>query len=103
MTITWYIKALAKIKKDYKVIVRFKGKKSAGFDGKHVPVRGQYPTSKWKPGQIVRDRQYMRLPRTVPQDWEIWIGFGVGHNYLKPVKKMKVVNTAVNVGTLTTY
>ena len=103
MTVTWYIKALAKIKKDYKVIVRFKGKKSAGFDGKHVPVRGQYPTSKWKPGQIVRDRQYMRLPRTVPQDWEIWIGFGVGHNYLKPVKKMKVVNTAVNVGTLTTY
>ena len=103
MTVTWYIKALAKIKKDYKVIVRFKGKKASGFDGKHVPVRGQYPTSKWKPGQIVRDRQYMRLPRTVAQDWEVWVGFGVGHDYLKPVDKVKLVNTAVNVGTLTTY
>ena len=103
MTVTWYIKALAKVKKDYKVVVRLKGKKTAAFDAKHVPVRGQYPTSKWKPGQIICDRQYMRLPRTMPQDWEVWIGFGVGHDFLEPVEKLKLVNTAVKVGTLTTY
>jgi arylsulfatase A-like enzyme len=101
-TINWYIKALRKPRKDYKVIVQLKGSKHAFFDAKHVPVKGLYPMSKWIPGKIVRDRQVMRLP-IMPQEYEVWVGFGLGHEYLKPVKPLKVVRTCVRVGKFSTY
>ena len=104
MTVTWYFKVLAKVSKDYKVVARLKALKTGHtFDAKHVTVRGQYPTSKWKPGQIIADRQNMRLFRTGPQDWEVWMGFAVGHSTLAPIAAGKVERQAVRVGTLTTY
>ena len=100
--VTWYIKALTRVQKDFKFIVQFKGKDGMFFDAKHIPVNGLYPATKWKPGEIIADTQHMRLPH-VPQEYEVWIGFGLGHDTLPTVEKMKMVNTAVKVGTLQTY
>jgi len=100
--VTWYIKALTRVDKDYKFIVQLKGKNGIFFDAKHVPVNGLYPATKWVPGEIIADRQHMRLPH-VPQEYEVWIGFGLGHDTLPTVEKMEMVNTAVKVGTLTTH
>ena len=102
MVFSWYVKALAKMPQDYKFIVRLKGSRGGFFDLKHIPVRGQYPTSKWVPGQIIRDQQHLRLP-AVRQDYEVWVGFGTGHQFLKPVGPQPVVNTAVHVGKLTAH
>ena len=100
--ITWYIKALTKLNKDFKFIVQLKGKDGAFFDAKHIPVNGLYPATKWRPGEIIADTQHMRLPH-VPQEYEVWVGFGLGHDTLPTVEKMEMVNTAVKVGKLTTY
>ncbi len=100
--INWYVKALTKLDQDYKFVVRLEGKKKAFFDAKHVPVDGLYPFSRWKAGQLVRDRQHMRLP-PVPQEYDVWVGFGLGHDYLEPVQPLEMIHTCVKVGTLTTY
>jgi len=100
--VTWYIKALKKVKKDFKFIVQLKGKNGHFFDAKHVPVNGLYPASKWEVGKVIADRQHMRLPH-IPQEYEVWVGFGLGHDTLPTVEKMEMVNTAVKVGTLQTY
>jgi hypothetical protein len=102
LVISWYLKALAPTKIDYKVIAHLRGSRGAFFDAKHVPIRGLYPTSKWTAGQIVRDQQHMRLP-SEPQEWEVFIGFGAGHEFLVPKPPRPVVNTAVRVGKFSTY
>jgi arylsulfatase A-like enzyme len=99
---SWYVKALRRTKLDNKFIVQLKGSRGAFFDAKHVPVRGQYPTTKWVPGQVIRDRQHLRLP-PAPQDYEVWVGFGTGHQILQPVGPHKVVNTVVKVGKFTAH
>jgi arylsulfatase A-like enzyme/MFS family permease len=99
---SWYVKALRRTKLDNKFIIQLKGSRGAFFDAKHVPVRGQYPTTKWVPGQVIRDRQHLRLP-PAPQDYEVWVGFGTGHQILQPVGPHRVVNTVVKVGKFTAY
>jgi hypothetical protein len=102
LTITWYVRALHPVSKDYKFVVQLKGTRGAFFDAKHVPLRGQYPTSKWASGMVIRDRQYMRLP-PVPQTWEVWVGFAAGHEALRPKQPLPMVHTAVHVGRFATY
>jgi len=97
MIFSWYVKALKPLAEDYKFIVHLKGSRGAFFDAKHVPVRGQFPTTKWIPGQIIRDQQHLRLPPG-PQQYEVWIGFGQAHHILEPVGPQKMVHTAVRVG-----
>jgi hypothetical protein len=101
MSISWYFKALKKLEKDYKVLVHLKGERGGFFNGKHVPVRGLYPSSKWIPRRVIRDRQRMRLPRGA-RTWEVWIGFGVGHDILEPRPPHKLINTVVRVGKFVT-
>jgi arylsulfatase A-like enzyme len=101
LTVSWYLKALTRPKLDYKFIVQLKGSRGAVFDAKHVPVRGQYPATKWSAGQIIRDQQHMRLPPE-PQEWEVWVGFGTGHETLRVVPPAPMVNTAVLVGKFST-
>jgi len=102
LTISWYLKGLKPTRNDNKFIVHLRGSRGAFFDAKHVPVRGQYPTTKWRPGVIIRDQQHMRLPPE-PQEWEVWIGFGAGHDILKPSPPLKMLNTTVLVGKFATY
>ena len=100
--INWYIKSLTKVKRDFKVVVRLEGSKRTIFDAKHVPINGLYPMSKWPAGQTIRDRQHMRLSH-VPQEYEVWVGFGIAHDYLKTIEPLKMVGTCVKVGTFKTF
>jgi arylsulfatase A-like enzyme len=103
LTVTYYLRGLRPIKDDFKFIVQLRGSRGAFFDAKHIPLRGQYPTTKWVAGKVIRDLQYMRLPPE-PQVWEVWVGFGAGHKILRPKRpKLQLVNTAVLVGKFATY
>ncbi len=103
LTVTYYLRGLQAMKNDYKFIVQLRGSRGAFFDAKHIPLRGQYPTTKWSTGKVIRDLQYMRLPPE-PQIWEVWVGFGAGHEILRPKRpKLQLVNTAVLVGKFATY
>jgi hypothetical protein len=101
ITIYWYIKALKKLDKDYKVLVDLRGNRGSSFDAKHVPIMGTFPMSKWTPGQIVRDRQLVRLPPPA-QEWDVWVGFGSGPDILKPLPPLKLNHVVLKVGKFST-
>jgi len=101
LEILWYLRALTKMPKDYKMLGHLRGNGGEFLDTKHVALRGKYPSTSWIPGQVFRDRQLMRLSRTA-QEYEVWVGFGTGHDILHPTRGEKLVNTTVLVGKFAT-
>jgi hypothetical protein len=52
----------------------------------HGPVRGKYPVSQWKAGDIIRDEHVVRLPPTWPQDkMLVYVGLWRGNERM-PIK-----------------
>jgi Carbohydrate family 9 binding domain-like len=85
--LTHYWKLVASPGDGWKPFTHLEGPNHGGFiNADHTPVRGKYPASAWKPGDIVRDEQVIRLPPNWSYDvLNVYTGFWRGSARL-PVK-----------------
>lgn len=71
--VTLYWKSLRKLTEDYHISLRLldsAGRVLAQQDG--MPVQEAYPTAGWRPGEIIVDTHYLRVPLgTVPGDYSL--------------------------------
>ena len=84
-TVTWYWRALAPVPGNYQIFLHVDG---AGqrLNGDHEPVAGRYPVRLWDEGDIVVDRQEMRVPANFPPGtYTFFIGFYAGESRLDVV------------------
>jgi hypothetical protein len=75
VTVTW--KALQPMDRSYTGFVHLLN--TAGTvvaQDDHVPRQGQYPTTRWLPGEVVEDRYDLRLPDKLPPG-EYWLEIGL--------------------------
>lgn len=85
VTFTWYWKALADMKSNWKIFVHFDSKaKPFRQNLDHVPVDNMYQTSRWKKGQIIKDEQTITLRDDYPAGEAVpYIGWYKGQTRLK--------------------
>jgi 4-amino-4-deoxy-L-arabinose transferase-like glycosyltransferase len=84
--ITWYFRCLATVAGDYKVFVHVDGNEQR-IHGDHEPIDGKYPPRLWDVGDVIVDRQTLKVPgnyRSGP--YTIYLGFYAGSNRL-PVRE----------------
>ncbi len=63
VTLTHYWKLVAAPGEGWKTFTHLQGSEKQNFiNADHAPVKGKYPVSAWKPGDIVRDSHTIRLP-----------------------------------------
>ncbi len=77
VTLTWYWKALADMEVNWQIFVHLdhKGPPPARQGMDHHPVRDLYQTTRWKPGQIIKDVQKVRLRGNYPGgEAALWVG-----------------------------
>jgi hypothetical protein len=67
--LTHYWKVVSPPGAGWRMFVHINGPSGQGFiNWDHHPVRGKYPVSQWKAGEIIRDEHTNRLPVTWPHD-----------------------------------
>lgn len=75
LPIDLYFRCLAPIRGDYWFHVAFRTEDGAilppDFEGHHQPVQGRYPTSRWRPGDLIHDRVLVRITNGVPRGEQI--------------------------------
>lgn len=84
--ITWYFRVNAPVPGGYQLFVHIDG---AGqrINGDHEPVDGRYPVRLWEPGDIVVDRQRLRVPANYRRgNLTIFVGFYSGQQRLEVVE-----------------
>ncbi len=93
--ITLYWQALRSVNQDYTVFTHLQdssGRLWGQSDGQ--PVMGNYPTSRWRVGEVVVDRYHLRIdPSAPPGDYQIKAGM-----YLFPQMRRVPVTTAPGTG-----
>lgn len=74
LTVTWYWESLAEAPGPWKAFVHFEGpNRREPFD--HDPVGELLPIEKFKPGQIIKDVQSIKVPDNFPEgEARIWTG-----------------------------
>lgn len=85
-TITWYFQVNAPVPGSYAPFVHIDG---AGqrLNGDHEPVNGRYPVRLWEAGDVVVDRQEIRVPANYGRgNLTIFMGFWAGDNRLDVVE-----------------
>ena len=60
--LTHYWKMVAPPGEGWRTFTHLNGQNKAFINADHVPVKGKYPVSSWKAGEIVRDQHTVRLP-----------------------------------------
>lgn len=75
--VTCYLRALAEMRDDLKIVVWFVGPTAppSDFHGIHVPLNGRYHTNQWRSGELLRDVVGVVVPPDiqVPSRWEIHV------------------------------
>ncbi|HTA21856.1 MAG TPA: hypothetical protein VK989_21325, partial [Polyangia bacterium] len=67
--LTHYWKVVAPVGDGWKPFTHLEGPNHANYiNADHAPVKGKYPASAWKAGDIVRDEQVVRLPPSWSHD-----------------------------------
>ncbi len=67
IVVTLYWRALSEMEENYTVGVHLVGPEYTSFGGRDsYPARGNYATSLWREGDIVRDTYWLRIPRDFP-------------------------------------
>lgn len=78
-TITLYWRALEDPEARWTVFVHLDAPGAPRLHGDHAPAAGQYPTSAWRRGEVVRDPVVVRVPEAYPaRSVEAWIGLYSG-------------------------
>ncbi|UJR81339.1 ArnT family glycosyltransferase [Sandaracinus amylolyticus] len=81
-TVTWYWRVMSPVPGSYQIFLHVDG---AGqrLNGDHEPVDGHYPVRLWDEGDIVVDRQTLRVPANFPPgQYTFFIGFYAGESRL---------------------
>ncbi|MAQ16980.1 MAG: hypothetical protein CMN30_19580 [Sandaracinus sp.] len=82
VTVTWYWRALNRIPGSYQIFLHVDGMGNR-MNGDHEPVDGKYPVRLWDEGDIIVDRQVLRVPANYrPGPYTFWIGFYSGSSRL---------------------
>ena len=86
VTITHYWECTAKLSGDYQVFVHIDGMGNR-INGDHDPAGGLYPTRYWRPGDVIVDRQKVRIdffarPSVRPDAYTIHLGLFRGESRL---------------------
>lgn len=82
-TVTWYWRVTGKAPSGYQVFVHVDGY-GLRINGDHVPVEGRYPMSLWEKGDVVVDRQSIRVPPNFRSgDHPIYVGVFKGSKRLE--------------------
>ncbi len=80
-TISYFFRCLSPVGDDWLVFIHGDGPQGGAHRvfGDHTPVEGLYPTSEWKPGEIIQDDYEMVVPANYPYDsFTLWMGFWKG-------------------------
>jgi arylsulfatase A-like enzyme len=74
--VTWYFESRARVDGEWRVFVHVEGAGGPGrFQADHEPVGGAFPVARWQPGQLVADRQELRVPPgTRPGEYTVYAG-----------------------------
>ena len=82
VAVTWYWRALNRVPGAYKIFLHVDGMGNR-MNGDHEPVDGKYPVRLWDEGDIIVDRQVLRVPANYrPGAYTFWIGFYSGTSRL---------------------
>jgi 4-amino-4-deoxy-L-arabinose transferase-like glycosyltransferase len=83
--IIWYFRVNAPVPGNYQPFVHIDGP-GQRINGDHVPVEGRYPMRLWTPGDIIVDRQELRVPLNYARGTlTIFMGFYSGEQRLEVV------------------
>jgi hypothetical protein len=75
--VTWYFESLRALPGAWRPFVHVEG--PGRFLGDHDPADGAYPIARWRPGQLVVDRQKLRVPPgAAPGDYTVYFGIYQG-------------------------
>lgn len=97
--ITWYWKCLRK-PGSYKIFLHGDGRGNR-LNGDHDAVDGLYPVNLWEPGDVIVDRQELRVPANFRTGrYQLLIGFYSGNARLKPQGKYKSADNRAHAGDL---
>jgi hypothetical protein len=81
--ITWYWRSIAPVPAGYQIFLHVDGY-GQRLNGDHEPVQGHYPVRLWDEGDVVVDRQELRVPANFPAgDYQYFIGFYSGETRLE--------------------
>lgn len=85
--IVHYWKVISPPGDGWRTFTHLSGPNNQGFQNyDHAPIRGKYPVSQWKAGDIIRDEHFIRLPPTWPHTTvELYTGLWKGQVRM-PVK-----------------
>jgi hypothetical protein len=88
--ITHYWECIGKLTGDYQVFVHIDGMGDR-INGDHDPAEGLYPTRYWRPGDIIVDREELRIPFFVqpsmrPDAYQMYVGLFRGESRLPMVE-----------------
>lgn len=88
--VVYYWKCRSPVRGPYAIFVHFEGMNSVFFQD-HDPLAGQYPTSNWKSGEIIKEKYRVRVPENVmPGQYQVKIGLW---NPRGNQERLDVVNT----------
>ena len=78
VTLTHYWKVVSPVS-EWKTFTHLNGAGTKFINADHAPVKGKYPVSAWKAGEIIRDQHTVRLPPTWAQpSVEVYVGLWRG-------------------------
>jgi len=73
LTLFW--EALQAVQRDYTIFIHVRGNSNATLyqqDGQ--PLNGAYPTSQWQLGETIIDPISLKLPETLPKNYQLYLG-----------------------------
>jgi hypothetical protein len=72
--VVWYFESKKPLAGAWRPFVHFEGR-SGRFLGDHDPVEGAYPIARWRPGELIADRQKLRIPPgTARGEYAVYFG-----------------------------
>lgn len=99
--VTWYWRCVAPVPGSYTIFLHVDGM-GQRLNGDHEPVDGRYPVRLWSAGDIIVDRQEMRVPANYPPGtYSFNIGFYSGETRLEVVEGREDDANRAIAGTIT--
>ncbi len=101
IVVTWYWRCLAPVPGSYQIFLHVDGM-GQRLNGDHEPVDGRYPVRLWSAGDIIVDRQELRIPANFPPGtYSFNIGFYSGETRLEVVEGPEDDANRAVAGTIT--
>jgi hypothetical protein len=98
--VTWYFRATRAALGEWKPFVHI-DRASSRINGDHDPVDGWYPVRLWEAGDVIVDRQPLKVPSTFPTGpYTMYLGFFHGESRLRIVEGQRDKENRLIAGTL---